>query len=449
MNRSPWTEEILRLAGILLLAAIVGLVLGAFTLSLLAAVSLYLAWHLYQQHRLYQWVSASRSAHPPESSGLWGAIFDQFYRMQRRNKKRKSRLRTIVREFRQSTAAMPDSTVVLDGNNRIVWFNSAAERLLRFRTPVDIGQHILNLVRHPEFVAYFNNGVYDEPIEVDSPVASDVRLSLQIIPYGQDQRLLIARDVTQLHRLEKIRRDFVANASHELRTPLTVITGYLDTLRQDDGAAAEEWGRPVQEMHRQAERMRRILEDLLLLSRLDAQPDPARDAPVDIAALARELCRDNRLIADGQVQVHCDTDTTVGINGAASELQSAFSNLVQNAVKYTSEGGEVSIYWFRDGEDGCFEVVDTGIGIPPEHIPRLTERFYRVDTSRSRSRGGTGLGLAIVRHALQRHDATLEIESQPGKGSRFRCRFPAARLVEMAGNEQDEAAAPTAQAEAR
>lgn len=437
MNRSPWTEEFLRGIAIALLAGIVGLILEAVTLSLLIAVSLYLAWHLYQQHRLYQWVSASRSAHPPESNGLWGAIFDQFYRMQRRNKKRKSRLRTIVREFRQSTAAMPDSTVVLDANNRIVWFNSAAARLLRLRTPSDIGQHILNLVRHPEFVAYFNTGIFDEPIEVDSPVDRNIRLSLQVIPYGQDQRLLIARDVTQLHRLEKIRRDFVANASHELRTPLTVITGYLDTLRDDDSAAAEEWRRPVQEMHRQAERMRHILEDLLLLSRLDGQPDPAKDTAVDVAALARELCHDNRMIAGSGIQVNCDTDASVGVQGVRGELQSAFGNLVQNAVKYSPEGGEVSIRWFRDGEDACFEVLDTGIGIPPEHIPRLTERFYRVDTGRSRSRGGTGLGLAIVRHALQRHDATLEISSQPGKGSRFRCRFPGARLVDFSTTLQD------------
>lgn len=427
--QSPWSEELLRLAAVVLLGLIAGLIAGALTVSLLVAVSLYLAWHLRQQHRLYNWISAARNSAPPDSNGLWGAIFDQCYRMQRRNRRRKNRLRTIVREFRQSTAAMPDSTVVLDGNNRIIWFNSAAARFLRLRTPSDVGQHILNLIRAPEFVAYFNNGAFDEPIEIDSPASRDIRLSLQVIPYGDDQRLLIGRDVTRLYRLERVRRDFVANASHELRTPLTVITGYLDTLADDDSDSMAQWRRPIQEMNRQATRMRQILEDLLLLSRLDAQPDPATDTAVDVAALVAEICQDSRFVADGEVNVDCSTATTVGVRGNRAELHSAVSNLVQNAVKYSDSDAQVAIHWLRDGEDACLDVVDSGIGIPAEHIPRLTERFYRVDTSRSRSRGGTGLGLAIVRHALQRHDATLEITSQVGEGSRFRCRFPASRLT--------------------
>lgn len=432
MHRSPWPAELQRFAGIIALALLVGLILDAVAVSLLAGVSVCLAWHLRQQYRLYHWLSVSRSAHPPEGTGLWGEIYDQFYHLQRRNRQRKQRLGAIVREFRQSTAAMPDGTVVLAPDNRIIWFNSAAQRLLHFQSPGDMGQHVLNLVRSPQFAKYFNSESFQEPIELDSPFEDGVRLSLQVIPYGQDQRLLIARDVTRLHRLEQVRRDFVANASHELRTPLTVISGYLETMRDDDSAAATQWDRPVNEMYAQAARMERILADLLLLSRLDAQPNPDDEAPLDVAELVCSICRDARIMVTDTVTVDCDTEGTIGLHGVASELRSAFSNLVQNAVKYTPAGGKININWYQDGETACFEVVDTGIGIPHQHIPRLTERFYRVDAGRSRDRGGTGLGLSIVRHALQRHNATLEIRSSPGQGSRFRCRFPKERIVPLA-----------------
>ncbi|MFV8835197.1 phosphate regulon sensor histidine kinase PhoR [Aquisalimonas sp.] len=431
MIHSPWPDEISRITAVVVPAAVVGMLTGYLAVSLLIAVTGFAGWHIYQQHRLYTWLSTSRSANPPEGTGLWGAIYEQVFHMQRRNRKRKQRLGAILHEFRQSTAAMPDGTVVLAPDNRIVWFNAAAQRLLHLQSPEDMGQHVLNLIRSPALKAYFDTGSFEEAVEMTSPFDDATRLSMQVIPYGRDQRLLIARDITRLHRLEQVRRDFVANASHELRTPLTVIAGYLESMRDDDGTAAREWRRPVEEMHNQAARMRHILEDLLTLSRLDAQPDPGADERVDVAALVSSICRDGRMIAPGGISVDCDSDDRFGVRGVHSELRSAFGNLVQNAVKYSAEGGKVHVRWYRDGDSACLDVVDSGIGIPQKHIPRLTERFYRVDDGRSRDRGGTGLGLSIVRHALQRHDATLEIHSRPGEGSTFRCRFPAERIIDM------------------
>ncbi|SEO69534.1 phosphate regulon sensor histidine kinase PhoR [Aquisalimonas asiatica] len=432
MTNSPWPDEISRLTAVVVPAAVVGMLTGYLAVSLLVGITGFAGWHIYQQHRLYTWLSTSRSANPPEGTGLWGAIYDQVFHMQRRNRRRKKRLGAILHEFRQSTAAMPDGTVVLAPDNRIVWFNAAAQRLLHLQSPDDMGQHVLNLIRSPALKAYFDTGSFQEAVEMTSPFDDATRLSMQVIPYGRDQRLLIARDITRLHRLEQVRRDFVANASHELRTPLTVISGYLESMRDDDGAAAREWRKPVQEMHNQAGRMRQILEDLLTLSRLDAQPDPGAEERVDVAALVRGICRDGRMTATNRITVDCDSDERIGLRGVHSELRSAFGNLVQNAVKYSTAGGEVHVRWYRDGDTACLDVVDSGIGIPQKHIPRLTERFYRVDDGRSRDRGGTGLGLSIVRHALQRHDASLEIHSRPGEGSTFRCRFPAERIIAMA-----------------
>lgn len=422
---SPWPAEIRRFALIMAPAAVAGIMLDLVWLALLAGVAVYLAWHLRQMYKLLQWLRYSRSMHPPESSGLWGEIYEQVYQMQRRNHRRKKRLGAVLREFRQSTAAMPDGTIVLTPDHRIVWFNAAAQRLLNLSTGNDLGQHILNLVRSPRFVEYFHSGTFHDPVEMDSPFQRGVRLSLQLIPYGENQRLLIVRDITRMHRLEQVRRDFVANASHELRTPLTVITGYLEHMRDDDGAAAREWQRPVQEMHTQAARMRSILEDLLLLSRLDAQPDPEAEEPVRVAELIRGICKDGQVVAGDRVKLDCDLAEGVVIHGTRAELRSAFSNLVQNAVKYTPKDGDVTLRWFIDSDgSGCFEVTDTGIGIAAEHIPRLTERFYRVDAGRSRDRGGTGLGLSIVRHAVERHGGTVAVRSILGEGSTFTVELP-------------------------
>lgn len=428
---SAWWLELRRVLLVLLAALLIGALAGAVAWSLAGAVALIVAWHGWQLQRLRRWLMTSRRAIPPEASGVWADIYDQFYHLQRRNRQRKQRLAAIVREFQQSTSAMPDGTVVLAPNGTIVWFNSAAQRLLGLRAPEDLGQRLLNLLRHPGFVDYFNRQDYEEALEIDSPYQDGVRLTLQVIPYGQEQRLLLIRDVTRLHRLEQVRRDFVANASHELRTPLTVISGYLESLQEEDAPALAPWRAPVSEMHIQARRMQEILEDLLTLSRLDAPPDREAEKSVAMADVARQVCRDNKLLAEGRQVLDCQLDQNLGVRGVEKELRSAIANLVQNAVKYTPEGGRIDIRWRADGDDAILEVQDTGPGIPARHIPRLTERFYRVDEGRAREQGGTGLGLSIVRHVLLRHDATLEITSSPGKGSTFRCRFPAHRSVSL------------------
>ncbi len=428
---SAWWLELRRVVLVLLAALVIGGLSGAMAWSMAAAVALIVVWHGWQLQRLRRWLMASRRAVPPEASGVWADIYDQFYHLQRRNRQRKQRLAAIVREFQQSTAAMPDGTVVLAPDGTIAWFNSAAQRLLELRAPEDLGQRILNLLRHPAFVDYFNRGEYEEALEIDSPYQDGVRLTLQVIPYGQEQRLLLVRDVTRLYRLEQVRRDFVANASHELRTPLTVIGGYLESMQEDDDPALGPWRAPVGQMHVQARRMQEILEDLLTLSRLDAPPDRETEKPVAMATLARQVCADNKLLAEDRQLLDCQLDQSLGVRGVEKELRSAIANLVQNAVKYTPEGGRIDMRWRGEGDEAVLEVEDTGPGIPARHIPRLTERFYRVDEGRAREQGGTGLGLSIVRHVLLRHDATLEISSTPGKGSVFCCRFPAHRIVSL------------------
>ncbi len=430
---STWWVELRRLLLVLAASAIIGALAGALTAALAAGLGLLAGWHIWQLQRLRRWLTHSRRAHPPETSGVWGDIYDQFYHLQRRNRQRKQRLAAIVREFQQSTAAMPDGTVVLAPDGTILWFNSAAQDLLRLRSPDDLGQRIINLIRHPQFGEYLSRGLFQDPLELDSPYENGVRLSLQVIPYGREQRLLLVRDVTRLYRLERIRRDFVANASHELRTPLTVIAGYLQSMSEDDDPALKPWRAPVEAMATQAARMQGIVQDMLMLSRLDDQPQPGVEETVDIAELVSMVCRDSKAIAESGLKLACETDHTLGLHGCRSELHSLLANLVANAVKYTPGDGDVAIRWYRQDTQACLEVSDTGIGIDARHIPRLTERFYRVDEGRAREQGGTGLGLAIVKHVLQRHGGELEIESQPGKGSVFRCRFPASRVIPLRG----------------
>jgi two-component system phosphate regulon sensor histidine kinase PhoR len=364
---------------------------------------------------------------------VWGEVFEHYYRLQRRYAKRKKRLARVIREFRESTAAMPDGTIVLDSDLRISWFNGAAIQLLGLAGNRDIGQPIASLLRAPAFERYIREADFRRPVEVDSPVDLGGRLSIRVVPYGHGQYLMLVRDVTRLQRLENMRRDFVANASHELRSPLTVLGGYLEHMT-DDEAIPEVWSDPLEEMQAQCRRMTTLVDDLLELSRLetDAPADPD-EQPVDVAALVDRIRFEALNQAGGTRGIETDLDPTLGLAGIETELYSAVSNLVFNAVRYTDPGGRIEIEWRRTDDGGAqFCVRDDGIGIEPKHLPFITQRFYRVDPSRSRSRGGTGLGLAIVKHVLQRHGGRLEIESEPGRGSRFRCLFPAERLRVLA-----------------
>jgi two-component system, OmpR family, phosphate regulon sensor histidine kinase PhoR len=426
----PWTVELWRLAGFVLAGVIAGLILGAMSWTLPLALLAYIAWQLNQLRRFVNWIRSGRRDEPPRASGVWGDLINEHYRLYLRNRRRKKKIAKLLTRFHETSAAMPDATVILGPRFEIEWFNDAAVRLLELKSPDDVGRCITNLVRHPGFVAYLHGQDYSEPVEFTAGPDTDRHLSARLVPFGNRQFLLSVRDVTRIHRLEQMRRDFVANVSHELRTPLTVITGYLESL-VDDARDDPDLVRTYRTLEAQATRMRRIIEDLLTLSRLEA--GDGRDAearPVSVPALAAGLAEDARMLAaEGGLTVEVQADPDLWLNGAESELQSAFSNLVSNAVRYTPAGGRVTLRWYGDEAGAHFEVEDTGIGIASQHIPRLTERFYRVESDRSRASGGTGLGLAIVKHVLQRHDARLRVESRPGEGSRFICDFPPERVL--------------------
>ncbi|HEX2140525.1 MAG TPA: phosphate regulon sensor histidine kinase PhoR, partial [Woeseiaceae bacterium] len=372
---------------------------------------------------------------PPEAPGVWGEVFDLLYRRHRRNRKRKERIARLLRAFSESTDAMPDGTVVLNQQWQILWFNEAASRLLGLTRHQDVGQHIANLVRNPAFTGYLSAQDFRDAVEIPSPEHGDVRVSLRVVPYGDGERLLLVRDVTRLHRLEQMRREFVANASHELRSPLTVIAGYLDVLGEmlaEDERLRLEWEKPIREMRSQAERMSATITDLLELSRLETTVSAGDEEQIHVQGMLTRIREEALALGEGPQAIRLEFLTDARLFGVEREIHSAFSNLVFNAMRYTPEGGSVVLRWFMRGEEACLSVIDTGIGIPEEHIPRITERFYRVDASRVRSSGGTGLGLAIVKHVLQRHGARLEIESTPGEGSEFTCVFPPQRAVAAA-----------------
>jgi len=426
-----WTFALARLAGILALGLGLGLLIGPVWVWILAASCLYLGWQLLTLYRLDRWLRLRSQIDPPNLGGIWGDIVGQVIRLHRRKQFHKQRLIQLFRELRRSTAALPDGVIILSAQREIVWFNRQAARLLGLKRPMDLGLRIDNLIRSPEFVLYLHGDDYAMPLVIRPPVQLDLYLALQVVPYGGGQSLLLVRDVTRQMRLEAMRKDFVANASHELRTPLTVISGYLDTMA-DDPSIDPAWFGPIKDMRAQAQRMNAIIADLLVLSRLESTDgEAARDA-VDVPNMLERLHRDALASADRPRQVILELESTAGLFGAAHELESAFTNLLVNGMKYTLAEGTVRMRWWVDAEGAYFSVIDSGIGIPAEHIPRLTERFYRVDAGRSRGQGGSGLGLAIVKHALQRHGGWLDVQSAEGKGSTFTCHFPQERIWEQA-----------------
>ena len=422
-----WTFALARLAGTLISGLCLGLLFGPIWLWLLAAACLYLGWQLVNLYRLDRWLRLRSQIDPPNLGGIWGDVIGQVVRLHRRKQYHKQRLVQLYRELRRSTAALPDGVIILSTQKEIVWFNRQAARLLGLKRPVDVGLRIDNLIRSPEFVHYLHGDDFGTPLVIRPPVQTELYLALQLVPYGAGQSLLLVRDVTRQMRVEAMRKDFVANASHELRTPLTVISGYLDTLA-DDPSIDETWDGPIKDMRAQAHRMNAIISDLLVLSRLEATDGEALREPIDVRRMLERLQRDALASGEGPRQVLLDLETGDGLFGAEQEIESAFTNLLVNGLKYTPPEGVVRMRWWADEEGAYFSVIDSGIGIPAEHIPRLTERFYRVDAGRSRGQGGSGLGLAIVKHALQRHGGWLDVQSAEGKGSTFTCHFPPQRI---------------------
>lgn len=417
-----------RLLGTVLFGAGIGWLVGRPWEGLAGALTLHLAWVLANLFRLEWWLRHRNYADPPNVGGVWGEIIAQVVRLHRRKRFHKQRFVQLMRQLQRSTAALPNGVVILNAQREIMWFNRMAARLLNLRRTGDLGMRIENLLREPEFVRYLAGSDYSTPVVIRPMSGEDAYLSLQVAPYGDGQLLLLVSDVSRQMRLEAVRRDFVANASHELRSPLTVISGYLETLGGDPALDPELEG-PLAEMRRQAGRMTSIIRDLIELSRLEETNETIVGEPLDVAALTASLRKDvlARTVHPRDVRVRIES--TARLVGSESEITSAFSNLVDNAAKYTGAEGSLEMRWWVDQEGGHFAVSDTGIGIPPEHLPRLTERFYRVDPGRSRATGGSGLGLAIVKHVLQRHGGSLEVVSRLGEGSTFTCHFPPARIL--------------------
>ena len=425
--KQPWSFAVVRLAGALGLATALGLVFGAIQWWLVGVLSGYLVVQLAALYRVHRWLRHRSYELPPDLGGVWGDVVALIGRIYRRKQYHKRRTFELLREFRRLVAAMPDGVALLSRDLELQWFNRKAARLLGLRRKIDYGVRIDNFLRHPEFVDYARRGGEGGAIVLRPPDRDDLHLSLRLIR-ADDQFVLLARDVTREARVEAMRKDFVANASHELRSPLTIVSGYLDQLVEDP-ALDSAWREPVEEMRRQALRMRAIVDDLLELSRMEASGEAAPMVPVDIGAVLA-LARKDALGAGVVRRVDLALETDAWLLGAENELHSIVSNLVSNAVKFTPPDGRVALRYWLDEQGGAhLGVADTGVGIAREHLPRLTERFYRVDQGRARQHGGSGLGLSIVKHALQRHGGHLTIESVEGQGSTFTCHFPAARVV--------------------
>lgn len=412
---------------LLLLGAVLGWLYGNVALGILLAVLAALSWHLVNLWRLDRWLRTGQIGELPGGRTVWPQIFARIAEIREKSRRRRRRWRNLVRDLRASASAVPDGGIILNDKHEILAFNLMAQQLLGLKKGRDRGQRIENLIRHPDFVNYLRQGDFSRSVEIPAPLNGDVWLSCLMIPYGREQSLLLIRDISEGVRLERTRRDFVANASHELRTPLTVISGYLDAL-SDDGALPPAWHQALAEMRAQATRMRNLLDELLELARLQSAAHGSRQKVVDVAAIVAAVCKNIQALPECQQKFNVSINSPARLLGEESEIESVVSNLVSNAVRYTPPGGTITIRWDVDENGGHLSVADTGIGIAEEDISRITERFYRTDQGRARHKAGTGLGLAIVKHALRRHEAELEIQSRLGAGSTFTCHFPAHRL---------------------
>ncbi|MEM1111781.1 MAG: phosphate regulon sensor histidine kinase PhoR [Pseudomonadota bacterium] len=430
IERQSWFRELYRVLLFLAVSLTIGYLLGypleSFAVGLAFVVSLW----LHQLWRIQKWLTSTETE-PPDSFGIWGIIYDRIYLLQRRNREARGRLQSALDYMQDSMASMRDGVIMLDNSAAIEWCNSATGKLLGLRFPEDSGQHVLNLIRLPEFHDYFSNNDYSRALQVSVTGAMERHLRFEITHFGDGNRLVFVRDVTATVRLEQVRRDFVGNVSHELRTPLTVIKGYLETLIGSGGGLDERYQQALRQMDQQASRMESLLKDLLWLSRIESMDKEEKSELIDVAGLLEELkeeLQSNFPEREIRFELLCKNP----VQGDYRELHSAVSNLVYNALKYSEGGSPVTVRWLETAGESRLEVEDQGIGIDAMHIPRLTERFYRVDESRSSQTGGTGLGLAIVKHVAVSHDAELRIDSTRGKGSTFSLIFPRTQLPETA-----------------
>ena len=433
-------EDIRRFTIVFLFSLLVGLVTQQVAICLLSGLVLFLFWNYRILKQLHSWLQRRGSSDPPELPGIIDDICREIEYLRERHKQRKDKLAGFLRRFQDATAALPDAVIILGDYGVIEWANEKAGEYLGIRWPQDGSQRIMNLIRNPELSAFlggtgrFKNRT-ERGLQLESPVNSDQILEFRIAPYGDNQKLLVARDITSIQRINQMRKDFIANASHELRTPLTVISGYLEGLDDDSGEFTESIKSQIRQMRKQTERMQRLIDDLLTLSVLETTPEHLDGESVPVPELLTSIYQEAEGLSGIMEHIfYLETDPMLWLRGNQRELYSAFSNLVFNAVQHTPAHGIIRLRWYADKDGAHFSVSDNGPGIAPEHISRITERFYRVDKGRSREKGGTGLGLAIVKHVLVRHGAQLQIESQLGKGSTFRCDFPERNIVFKPGN---------------
>ena len=420
-------RQIFQAAAIILVGALLGWFYGEGVVGALLATLLLLGWHLFNADRFFRWLHGDTLALLPDGNGIWARIFARVDFVRSRSKRRNKKFRQLLKELRASAKMFPDGGVILNANNEILIHNQAARKLLGLKKKRDRGQRIDNLIRNPKFVDYLRLGDFSEPIDIPSPIDHASWLSCHLVPYGPDQRLLLVRDITEQYAADVMRRDFVANASHELRTPLTVIGGYLEAFAGRDDIP-NDLKLPVAEMQRQSDRMGRLVDDLLRLSELETAQFAEHSEAIDMAELLEAAKREKLLQTENDRNIKIDIGTTTRLNADPRDIESVVSNLLGNAIRHTPSSGEIRLAWHADATGGRLSVQDNGVGIPQDHLPRITERFYRVDAGRGGG-GGAGLGLAIVKHTLARYGATLDIQSTIGEGSVFVCHFPKARLA--------------------
>jgi len=423
-----------RLVAALLAGLVVGKAFGSALAGVLLVLMPYVAWHIYNLYLMERWLRTGNISDVPDGWGIWRDIFDRIYRLQQSERLRQRELGRIVRRFRKSSSALPDGVVVLDDAFRIDWFNDSAKTLLSLKKKKDVGQRISNLIRDPRFLDYLANKDYSKPLEIEIPDQPGIMLSLLIVPYDSNQYLLMVRNVTRLHKLEAMRRDFVANASHELRTPLTVIRGYVDALEDEVDGLPGHWQKAWKAIGAQTSHMQRLVRDLMVTLKLDEKLLSAREETVDMTRLVNEVVDELRDLAEPAIELELDLQPNAFLRGNVAELQSVVSNLVSNAINYMPQDypvgqGKVRVSWKVDNDIAELSVQDNGAGIASKHLDRITERFYRVDNRPGRLQQGTGLGLTIVKQAVARHDGRLTITSKVGEGTQFYCRFPIARVL--------------------
>ena len=417
-----WVPALLRLSLVFAAAGVAwwlfGLVAG-LSLALLITVAL-LVVQLSYLHQLGEWLNHPHSSRLPDGWGSWTDVFARLYRLRRDDERHQAELAEWLARFRQAMQLLPEGVAIMDDVLFLEWCNPTAERHLGLTLEKDKGRRVTNLIRHPDFIDYIILGRYEQPLTL---AIRNRKLVVQVIPFENRRQILVTHDATETERIEAMRRDFIANASHELRTPLTVIVGFLEIAMADPGMDEKTRVAHLKLMTEQGQRMQRLIEDMLTLSRLESSEYPLKRERVDVHALVEQVAEDARALSGGRHEIEFSVEGP-DVMGSLDELRSAFGNLATNAVRYTPEGGRILLSWTRGPNDLRFAVADTGIGIDEQHIARLTERFYRVDKSRSRETQGTGLGLAIVKHVLLRHGGKLAIRSEAGKGSVFTASLP-------------------------